>query len=225
MPDRGADKRALRISAGERSNEVPPAMSDTTDNPGPEESQIGVADLEVQQLLEEAESLTSIIAEETGAKPAEPTASPPTDEPAAVPAPPENLNDLLNDPDVQARTAAPKVSSDLDVEQERGVEGAPSTNEAAGEADDEVGAPKDVSPSANSLKKRLRTLSHLCANVVITPFVFLDRPFENVSPQGKRLIGLVAVATCLVGIASWVLPGLVNHNPFAAMDLGTLPGR
>jgi hypothetical protein len=42
----------------------------------------------------------------------------------------------------------------------------------------------------------------------------LDRPFAGVSPATKQLIGYIAIVTLLMGIASLVLPGLLEHNPY-----------
>jgi hypothetical protein len=42
----------------------------------------------------------------------------------------------------------------------------------------------------------------------------IDRPFRSVSPSTRRIIGYLAVVTFLMGIASFVLPGLLDHNSY-----------
>lgn len=42
----------------------------------------------------------------------------------------------------------------------------------------------------------------------------VDRPFGGISPSTKRLIGYLAVVTLIMGIASWTLPSLLDHNPY-----------
>jgi hypothetical protein len=45
----------------------------------------------------------------------------------------------------------------------------------------------------------------------------IDRPFAGLSPKTKRAIGYVALITVVMGIASLVLPSLLNNNPYANM--------
>lgn len=95
------------------------------------------------------------------------------------------------------------------------------------EAQEEEGRPK--SPS---VKERLAAACRLAmslgravpigaANGFLTIFILLDWPFRNVSPGLKRVLGMVALATLMAGIAVWVLPDMMNQNPFAQMDLHT----
>jgi len=56
------------------------------------------------------------------------------------------------------------------------------------------------------------------ANGFLMIFVVLDRPFRNVSPGLKWMLGMIALATLLAGIAAWILPDLMNQNPFFEME-------
>lgn len=45
----------------------------------------------------------------------------------------------------------------------------------------------------------------------------VDRPFAGLSPTAKNLIGFSGIATLILGIASWVLPGMLKSNPYEAL--------
>ncbi len=51
--------------------------------------------------------------------------------------------------------------------------------------------------------------------------IWTDKPFAGVSLGVKRALGAVALASILTGIAAWVLPGALAHNPFADMPSDT----
>ena len=55
------------------------------------------------------------------------------------------------------------------------------------------------------------------ANGSLALLEFIDRPFAGLPPTAKKVIGWVALATLLAGIASFVLPGLLEHNPYEKM--------
>lgn len=50
--------------------------------------------------------------------------------------------------------------------------------------------------------------------------LWTDRPFAGLSLGVKGILGTIALATILTGIAAWVLPGALEHNPFADMPTG-----
>ncbi len=50
-------------------------------------------------------------------------------------------------------------------------------------------------------------------------FLLLDRPFAGVPATAKRMIGGVAVVTLLMGLLAWLLPGLLESNPYAEVPL------
>ncbi len=50
---------------------------------------------------------------------------------------------------------------------------------------------------------------------IVGVFVLLDRPFAGLSPTTKQALGYVALVTILMGIASLVVPGLLESNPYA----------
>lgn len=54
---------------------------------------------------------------------------------------------------------------------------------------------------------------------VVGVFVFLDRPFAGLSPTIKQALGYVALVTILMGIASLLLPGLLESNPYVQIPL------
>ncbi len=53
---------------------------------------------------------------------------------------------------------------------------------------------------------------------------WMDRPFAEMSPQKKQLIGIVALATLLAGVLIWVLPMIAFTNPFEGMSRGISSG-
>lgn len=48
--------------------------------------------------------------------------------------------------------------------------------------------------------------------------VLLNRPFEGLSDNARRIVGIVGIATLLAGAAMWILPPYFEHNPFLAID-------
>ena len=102
---------------------------------------------------------------------------------------------------------------------------------------DELGKSEDAQeeesrPKGPSVKERLvascklavrlgRAVPIGAANGFLTILILLDRPFRNVSPGLKRALGLVALATLMAGIAAWILPEMMNNNPFAQMERHT----
>ena len=49
------------------------------------------------------------------------------------------------------------------------------------------------------------------------PLILIDRPFQHLSPRTKLYIGCVAIVTVVAGIASLIVPMLMNKNPYADM--------
>jgi len=50
--------------------------------------------------------------------------------------------------------------------------------------------------------------------------IWLDRPFAEMSPHRKHVIGIVALATLIAGTLIWVLPLIAYSNPFSDMSRG-----
>ncbi len=59
-----------------------------------------------------------------------------------------------------------------------------------------------------------------CINVVIDGLVLVDKPFRNLSPATKKIVGLIGLVTLGMGLAAWFLPALLNSNPFEYLDSG-----
>lgn len=53
---------------------------------------------------------------------------------------------------------------------------------------------------------------------ILRPLVVLDRPFAGLSPAAKRRIGYIAMVTLLMGLVSFVLPTMCEHNPYQDMQ-------
>lgn len=49
------------------------------------------------------------------------------------------------------------------------------------------------------------------------PLILIDRPFQHLSPRTKLYIGCAAIVTIVAGIASLIVPMLINKNPYADM--------
>lgn len=96
-------------------------------------------------------------------------------------------------------------------------------------AGSEAGPP--VEPKADSPARRMtfgsfsRTIllvPQACARamgqVVVTILELLDRPFSGLSPETRRLAGLVAFGTLLMAAAIWIVPELLDDNPFEHLE-------
>jgi len=105
----------------------------------------------------------------------------------------------------------------------------PAPKEGEEEASDETEA---VTPERlaliprcrRSLESVTRSLRSVPTNIpagVKAVIVWTDRPFAGLSLSLKRALGAIALASILTGIAAWVLPGALEHNPFADMPTGT----
>ena len=99
--------------------------------------------------------------------------------------------------------------------------------EESGEGEDAAG--EEGRPRGLSVKERLAASYGLAArwgravpigvaNGGLSIFVALDRPFHDVTPGMKRALGMLALATLLAGIIIWILPSIMNDNPFAQME-------
>ena len=171
--------------------------------------------------------------------------------PEATPEPAESaseeLNDLLHDPDAPAEESVESVeteSSDEDQEIESPhVEGETQNPESAetptvpADAEAVSTDPVDTPVRPPILQRILSAVKRgpkaiLAAKIVpiimvnagLKILLTIDLPFANWSPGTKRITGFVAIATVVVGILSWILPDLLNHNPFADMDAHTAIG-
>lgn len=102
-----------------------------------------------------------------------------------------------------------------------------SATPAAGEAEVEAGEAK---PRKSMIAKVIgvamgsvragRKAMVACINVVIDGLVLVDKPFRNLSPATKKIVGLVGFVTLGMGLAAWFLPALLNSNPFEYLDSG-----
>ncbi|MFQ5430410.1 MAG: hypothetical protein ACE5E1_08890 [Phycisphaerae bacterium] len=151
--------------------------------------------------------------------------------------PGETVEDAAADPAVSAETRAAdavdseEASDSADRAAEEPSDGTPPREEEEGEAAEESAPasedeaePAPAPPARRSVAAVMR--SALRAGVGVPRFAFrtvgrlailFDTPFTWVSPAAKRVIGYLALATLLTGAASWVLPALLNGNPFADM--------
>ncbi len=64
---------------------------------------------------------------------------------------------------------------------------------------------------------RVRRFGSDLPNFVARPLILIDGPFQHLSPRTKHFIGYAAIATVLAGIASLVIPLLMNKNPYVDM--------
>ena len=216
---------------------------------------------DMDRLLEEAESLSTAIAEDTkidstgdvaGAQGAEAEAGEASTDRTQAPDPlgavqqversASELNDLLNDPDaiepaestgkdaVEETLVAPDDWEPLespasdDGEAETDADAAPDDPAATGAEGPDSRVQRKAWPSPADLKRISLSVLRTIVNTPLRIIVILDRPFAEMSMSKKRLLGLVAIATVIGGIAAWVLPSLLDHNPFSDMDAGVSHG-
>jgi hypothetical protein len=52
------------------------------------------------------------------------------------------------------------------------------------------------------------------ARAVWRMFILIDRPFAGLSEKTRQHVGLVAIITLLAALAAFVLPSLLQHNPY-----------
>jgi hypothetical protein len=67
----------------------------------------------------------------------------------------------------------------------------------------------------------LRKMPKIVPATLQAAIIWTDRPFAGVAPGIKRVLGVIALASILTGIAAWVLPGALEHNQFAEMPTDT----
>ncbi len=72
-----------------------------------------------------------------------------------------------------------------------------------------------------STVSRLRQAPKAVPAALRAAIIWTDKPFADISLGVKRILGAVALASILTGIAAWVLPGALAHNPFADMPTHT----
>lgn len=100
--------------------------------------------------------------------------------------------------------------------------------EAAGATEPTTGKPE---PKAGGLKKKLsgsvrmtlrffKSCIAVALNCMLLTLSVLDWPFRSMSHRLKGAIGLIGLVTLVMGIMSWVLPGMMHENPFEHMDTG-----
>ena len=176
------------------------------------------------------------------------TAAPPAAEQA------KPLPNLLQDPDATtasapaeaepeptanqdtAPAAAPRPSVKIETRDEEIAANAASPDAVGDESGESTDGQEGEDPHHGpSIKERLvgacrlaaslgRTVPISLANGFLSIFILLDRPFRDVSPERKQVLGLVALATLMAGVAAWILPDMMNGNPFSEMELRTKRG-
>ena len=152
------------------------------------------------------------------------------------------LNDLLSDPDaiepvesvglegVEETLASLESPEPLeapateDGEAETDADDAPDDPAATGAEGLDSPVQRKPWPSPADLKRVSLSILRAIVNTPLRIIVILDQPFAEMSMGKKRLLGLVAIATVIGGIAAWVLPSLLDHNPFSDMDAGVTHG-
>jgi len=154
-----------------------------------------------------------------------------------------DLPDLLHDPDAEATTPPPQPDASTTPElpprkadpRREGKSRSEEHHEADNSESEDSKAPPSDAPDQTQppaakrpLRKRLAAgvgsalrsalqIPVATLNAWLRMVILLDRPFCGWSLGVKRALGIAAVATLLMGIGAWVLPGLLNHNPFADM--------
>lgn len=66
----------------------------------------------------------------------------------------------------------------------------------------------------------VRGLVILCLNAVLSVVSVMDWPFRSLSGEFKRAVGLCGIVTLVMGVAAWILPLLLDSNPFEGMETG-----
>lgn len=61
------------------------------------------------------------------------------------------------------------------------------------------------------------TTRRILQNAVLELFVILDKPFAKLSPNTKKYMGLAGLVTVVMGGLMWVLPKLLDSNPYLDM--------
>jgi len=131
-------------------------------------------------------------------------------------------------PEIDDPPSAPRRSERIETRDEEIAEKA-RAEAAENESSEIEEAQEEEHRSGPSVKERLTASCKLAvrlvravpigiANACLMIFVILDRPFRGMSPGLKRMLGLIGLATLLAGIATWILPEMMDNNPFADMD-------
>lgn len=155
---------------------------------------------------------------------------------ASAEAEPEPTTSEEAAPETSDPPAAPRPSVKIETRDEEIAKEAtspePAEEESSQSEDAQEDSQEEVRPKGPSIKERLVSACGLAkrfgravpigvANGCLTVMVLIDRPFRSVSPGLKRMLGLIGLATLLAGIITWILPDMMNHNPFAGMELHT----
>lgn len=166
----------------------------------------------------------------------DPSSSPEPAIPSVPSAPPQDAgHGLADDPDHEAATSRHGLAETGGIAFDDALVGDVDVNldESATPVPVEEIATKSsfrAAAVASSLRERLTTwrrklstagvrLAHRMPGGLVGVFVLFDRPFAGLSPATKQAIGYVAIVTILMGIASLVLPGLLESNPYVQIPL------
>lgn len=104
-----------------------------------------------------------------------------------------------------------------------------STSDATANAGSEAKAkpPRKSSAFQRLLGALLRTAKRtmqggmaIVSGTMVRMLGAIDWPFRSLSPRFKNALGLMGVVTLIMGALAWVLPGMMQSNPFAGMDTG-----
>ena len=104
----------------------------------------------------------------------------------------------------------------------------PDDDEAEENLRPEADAPERAEVSPRPITQRLATIPGAALSAVKTApialvdailegIIYLDRPFAGLPTHIKRALGVAAIAIILTAIAVWMLPELLERNPFADM--------
>lgn len=72
--------------------------------------------------------------------------------------------------------------------------------------------------NARNMRDLPRAAAVALPNAVMRLVIASDRPFAWISPAGKNTIGLLGLMTLVMGLASILLPRMLERNPYAVME-------
>jgi hypothetical protein len=76
-----------------------------------------------------------------------------------------------------------------------------------------------IAAARSSVTRTGHWVTNAVCRATATAFLVLDRPFANVPRRAKKLLGIIGLITLLTGVAAWVLPGMLEHNPYEHLPL------
>lgn len=89
---------------------------------------------------------------------------------------------------------------------------------APGAKPEESGGDDRRSGAIRSLGRGLLRVVTMPPRAVMLVLVILDWPFAGFSRTTKQCIGYAAIVTILAAIASFILPSLLQHNPYLSVE-------